>query len=103
MARIVRISKDEAGRRLGDVSAEKRFWCHDGRYLSNLAELGMALNDMSDETFGYHSGGGRTDFGNWVRNVIGDQKLATDLTRARSRAHAGQAVAQRIAFLQSKT
>jgi hypothetical protein len=102
MARIVRISSDEAGRRLGDVPVEKRFWCHDGRYISNLAELGKALNDMGDETFGYHSGGGRTDFGNWVRDVVGDQKLANDLTRARSRAQAGQAVAQRIAFLQGK-
>jgi hypothetical protein len=102
MAKIVRISGEEASRRLGDVPAEKRFWCHDSRLIKNLTELGRALDDMSDETFRYHSSEERSDFRNWVRDVIGDQKLATDLSKARSRTQAGQAVAQRIVFLKSK-
>ena len=103
IVKLVKISKEEASRRLGDVPDEKRFWCHDGRLLKNLRELGRALNDMGDEAFRYHSGEERSDFCNWVRDVVGDEKLATDLSKAGSRSQASQGVAQRIAFLESKT
>ena len=102
MAKIVKISKEEANRRLGDVPDGKHFWCHDGKLIKNLGELEKALNDMSDETFHYHSGEGRNDFSNWIRDVVGDNKLANDLSKAKSRIRAGKAVAQRISFLQSK-
>ena len=102
MAKIVKISKEEASRRLGDVPDDKRFWCHDGKVMKNLSELGKALNDMSDETFQYHSGEERNDFAKWIREVVGDDKLANDLTKAKSRIQASKAVAQRISFLQSK-
>jgi hypothetical protein len=102
MARIVRISKEEATRRLGDVPNDKLFWCHDGRVVKSLGQLEGALNDMSDETFYYHTGMGRNDFSNWAKDVVGDQKLSNDLLRAKSRAQARQAVAQRISFLESK-
>jgi len=102
MAKIVKISREEANRRLGDVPDEKRFWCHDGKFVKNLRELEKALNGMSDETFHYHSGEGRNDFGSWVRDVVGDTKLANDLSKAKSRIRAGNAVAQRISFLESK-
>jgi hypothetical protein len=102
MARIIKISKEEANRRLGNVPDEKRFWCHDGKLIKNLGELEKALNDMSDEIFHYHSGEGRNDFSNWVRDVVGDDKLAKDLSKAKSRIQASQALAQRISFLHSK-
>jgi len=102
MAKISRISKEEANRRLGNVPDEKRFWCHDGKLVKNLGELEKALNDMGDGTFHYHSGEGRNDFCNWVGDVVGDAKLANDLSKAKSRIQASQAVAQRISFLKSK-
>jgi hypothetical protein len=102
MAKIVKISKEEASRRLGDVPEDKRFWCHDGKVIKNLGELEKALNDMSDETFHYHSGEERNDFSNWIRDVLGDEKLARDFSKTRSCTQASQAVAQRISFLESK-
>jgi hypothetical protein len=102
MAKIVKISKEEAKRRLENVPDDKRFWCHDGKLIKNLRELGKSLNDMSDETFHYHSGEERKDFSKWIRDVVGDDKLAKDLSKARSRTQASQAVAQRISFLESK-
>ncbi len=102
MVKIVRISREEAGRRLGDVLDDKRFWCHDGRTIKNLGELKEALNDMSDETFHYHLSEGRNDFSNWVKEVVGDQKLANDLGKAISRIQASQTVAKRISFLEGK-
>jgi len=103
MVKIVKISKEEASRRLGDVPDDKRFWCQDGKVVKNIKELGKALNDTSDDIFHYHAGEGRNDFSNWVRDVVGDNKLANDLSKAKSRIQAGKAVAQRIAFLQNKT
>jgi len=102
MAKIVKISGDEANRRLGNVPDEKGFWCNDGKLIKNLGELEKALNDMSDETFRYHSGEGRNDFSNWLREVVGDEKLAKDLSKAKSRIQASKAVAQRLSFLRSK-
>jgi Family of unknown function (DUF5752) len=102
MFRIAKITREEAKRRLGDVLDEKRFWCRDGRDIKNLKELRKALIDMSDETFHYHLSEGRDDFSKWVREVVGDEKLADDLSKAKSRVQASQAVAQRISFLESK-
>ena len=103
MPKIIRISKEEAYRRLGDVPDDKRFWCQDGKVIKNLKDLEEALNNMSDETFRHHSGGERNDFSNWVRDVLGDDKLARDLSKAKSRIQASRAIAQRISFLRSKT
>jgi len=102
MVKIVKISREEAKRRLGDVPDEKRFWCQDGKAITNLKELGKALNDMGDETFHYHSSEGRNDFSKWIREVVGDERLANDLGKAKSRLQASQAVAKRISFLESK-
>ncbi len=103
MAKIIRISKEEAQRRLGDVPDDKRFWCQDGKVIKNLKDLEEALNNMSDETFHHHSGEGRNDFSNWTRDVVGDDKLARDLSKAKSRIQASKAVAERVSFLRSKT
>ena len=102
MVKIIKISREEASTRLGDVTDEKRFWCHDGKLIKNLGELEKALNDMSDDTFHYHSSEGRNDFSKWIRDVVGDDKLANDLSKAKSRMQAGKAVAKRISFLKSK-
>ena len=102
MVRIVKISKGEAKRRLADVPDEKQFWRHDGRNIKSLRELAKSLDDMSDETFRHHSGQERNDFSKWVREVVGDEKLANDLSKAKSRLQARQAVAQRVSFLESK-
>jgi hypothetical protein len=103
MVKIVKISKEEAKRRLGDVPNDKRFWCHDGKNIKNLRELRKALIDVSDETFHYHSGGERNDFSKWIKEVVGDEKLANELSKVRSRIQASQAVAARISFLEGKT
>jgi hypothetical protein len=102
MVKIVKVSKEEAKRRLGDVPDDKRFWCHDGKTIKNLRELRKALIDISDETFHYHLSEGRNDFSKWIREVVGDDKLAGDLSKTKSRMLASQAVAQRISFLESK-
>jgi len=102
MVKIAKISKEEAKRRLGDVPDDKRFWCHDGKNIKNLRELRKALIDMSDETFHYHLGEGRNDFSKWIREVVGDDKLAEDLSKTKSRMQTSQTVAERVSFLERK-
>jgi hypothetical protein len=100
--KMVRITKSVAEERLGNVSQEKQFWCHDGRYLKNLPELEAALEQMAEETFRYHSNEIKSDFSNWVRDVIGDEKLSRDLQKSQTPAQAAKAVADRVAWLKSK-
>jgi hypothetical protein len=99
---MVGINKSVAKVRLGNVPEEKRFWSNDGRYLSNLEELKTALEEMTDETYMFHSNETKSDFSKWVGEVIGDDKLAADLARSATRLWAAKSVADRIKFLKSK-
>jgi hypothetical protein len=78
------------------------FYCHDGTIFEDVNELAAGLATMSDETFAYHSNLEKQDFSNWVRDVIGDKQLATDLVRATSRLQATEFVVARIASLSGK-
>lgn len=100
MLKIERVSKDEARRRLADVPDDKRFWCHDGKVIKNLKELAKALSNMTDQTYYYHLSGGRNDFSKWIREVVGDARLAEDFGKAKSRTQASLIVAKRISFLE---
>lgn len=99
---MVRITKTIAAGWLADVRPENEFWCSDGRILKNLPELERALGEMSEETFSYHSNDVKSDFSNWVRDVIGDEKLSRDLVKSTTRLQASRSVANRIAWLNDK-
>ena len=99
---MVRITKSVAEGRLGNVSQDKQFWCHDGHYLKNLQELEGALEQMTEETYRYHANNAKSDFSNWVRDVFGDEKLSRDLQKSATQAQAARSVAERISLLKSK-
>lgn len=99
---MARILKQDAERMLADVSQGREFRCSDGRMLRNMVDLEKGLQTMTDETFSYHSNADKTDFSNWVDDVIGDEKLARDLRKSPDRIVAAKNVASRIAFLDSK-
>lgn len=96
---MAKISKGIARARLADVAQEKQFWCSDGRFLKNLAELKLALEQMSEETFRYHSNETKSDFSTWVRDVIGDEELSCDLLESKTPAQAARAVASEVTRL----
>ncbi len=104
MRRVKKETKDqqEARKFLASVPEEYVFWCHDGRILRDMRELGEALTTMSDETFAYHSNAEKKDFSNWIRDVIGDAQLSRRLDVAANRIEAASAVASRIATLSRK-
>ena len=94
--------KQQAQKFLAKVPEEYVFWCCDGRILRDMQELADSLSNMSDETFAYHCNSERKDFSNWVRDIIGDQKLAQDLEQALSQVQAAECVAARLALLRGK-
>jgi hypothetical protein len=99
---MVRVTKSMARKILADVPDEKRFWLADGRYLKNLEELEAALVQMSPETFHAHSNAEKTDFSNWVKDVMGDDNLAGNLLKCETQEQAARAVAERLNFLKGK-
>ena len=102
MPAIIRIPKEEAQRRLGNVPQEHAFYCHDGCYFHSLEELRAALENMSEELFSHHVTKEKNDFTNWVRDVIKDETLAKQISKANSPSQAARVVKNRVAFLRSK-
>jgi hypothetical protein len=101
-SRTSRITKSQARKFLAQVPDEKVFWCSDGHLLRNLKELGEALVAMSDHTFAYHSNEIKRDFSKWIREVIGDEKLAQTLEAATDREQAARIVDERCSLLAIK-
>lgn len=97
-----RILREDAERLLANVPGEHVFWCCYGQLLHNLRELKEALEDMLDEAYAYHANQEKNDFSEWIKYVVGDQKLARDLEKSLNRTQAAKSVAARIDFLSAK-
>lgn len=78
------------------IEPEKYFWACDGQILKNLKELAKSLEGMSNEVFGHHANKLKNDFADWVRDIFGDRKLATELKRAKTAKTAAKKVKARI-------
>ena len=95
-------TKQDAARVLDDTSEDKRFFCHDGCVSRNLNELAECLDHITDDSYRHHVTSAKNDFSNWVRDVLGDDKLANDLSLCANGADAVKAVRGRVAWLQKK-
>jgi len=99
---MARFQKLDAGKLLADVPDEYVFRCCDGSIFRNMRELRDGLEAISDETYSIHANAEKNDFGNWVRDVVADEKLARDLMKAPSRLQAAKSVASRVSSLSAK-
>ena len=93
------MEKEDARRILAQIGGERCFWVNNGPVLSNLDELYKALSEMKKETFTHHVNAEKNDFAAWVKEVSGDQKLAEDLLRVKSKKGMALKIKQRIAYL----
>lgn len=97
-----KITKQQALKLLDNVPDQYTFYCSDGSRLWSMRDLQDELLKMADDTFSYHSDHDKTDFSNWVKDIIGDEKLARDLAKAKGRLEAANAVTSRIVLLESR-
>ena len=96
------VTKEYATNYLRDVAPEQCFWVNNGPILKNLGELANALPEMNDETFHHHVNAEKNDFSNWVKNVIGDEKLANDLLSSKSKESVLKKINNRMNSLKKK-
>ena len=101
-SRTSRITKSQALKFLAPVPEANAFWCNDGKLFRDIRELSEALGAMSDQTFAYHSNDVKKDFSNWIRDVVGDEKLAQTLESIRDREQANRIVEERYTLLAKK-
>lgn len=64
------------------VEEGKEFMLSDGRKLSSLLDLRIALRTMTDEVYSKHAVPGRNDFAIWVKHAVKEPALATEMERA---------------------
>jgi hypothetical protein len=96
-------TKEDAAKVLSGVEMEKRFFCVDGCVYDTLGGMADCLEHMDADAFSYHVTSSNNDFSNWVRDVLNDDKLSADLTKAANAADAARIVRYRIHWLQKKT
>ncbi|MBS3095962.1 hypothetical protein J4480_00815 [Candidatus Woesearchaeota archaeon] len=96
------VTKDEAKKYLCDVAPEQCFWVNNGPILKNMEELANTLPDMAEDTFRHHVNNEKNDFSSWVRDIIGDAKLANDLLSSKNRDSALKKVRGRVNSLRKK-
>lgn len=94
--KTVRRSRKKVSPYLQDVTPEKSFWVSNGWVIRNLQEMPAALENMSDDTFVYHANNEKNDFSTWIREVVGDKKLAANLAKVKSRKSALTSVNRRL-------
>jgi hypothetical protein len=95
-------NKEDAQRVLRSVPDVKRFHCHDGDILNNIYEFKAALGKMRSAAYRHHVTDEKNDFARWVREVLGDDKLAGDLAKCAEQKEAFRVVADRITWLQAR-
>lgn len=99
---MTKILKEHAERRLANVPDQYVFWCNDGRMIRSIRELKEALELMSEATYAYHANREKNDFSNWIKDIIGDEKLARDLSKSSDKRQAFEYVKAREVFLLGK-
>lgn len=79
-----------------NVPEEKAFRLVNGAYIKNLNELYSALMNADEQVFRHHVNESRNDFGNWVKDVHKDYRLANSIFLAQDREECAKAVRDRL-------
>jgi hypothetical protein len=95
-------TKQDAARMLSEIEGDKRFYCNDGCIICNLHQLAECLAHMNDDSFGYHVTTEKNDFSRWIGDVVGDEKLARDISGVVNRLEAAEMVKTRVTWLKAK-
>lgn len=75
---------------------------NNGPVLKNVEELAAAMEGMGKDTYSYHANSNKNDFSNWIKEVIGDTKLANELLSSRNKDSALKKLRSRLNSLKKK-
>lgn len=95
-------SKESVIKALSDVPPENSFWVCDGSVLKNLDELLKALRKMKTDVYSYHVNNEKNDFSNWIKDVMGNVKLAGDVSKAKNKGEMIRVLSQRVKWLRKR-
>lgn len=93
------LTGEQARKFLANVPEECVFKTCDGRVIRNVRDLGKTLAHMAEGAFGYHANQHKNDFSKWVKEIIGDEKLARHLDRSPNKSQTLKELSHRIAVL----
>ena len=57
----------------------------DGTEFNNILQLAMGIRHMKEEVFSHHVNEQRNDFANWIKDCMGEQQLANELGKYKSK------------------
>ena len=95
-------TKQDTDRVLQGVTGSKRFYSVDGCVYNGLNDMALCLAHMDAGTFSHHVNSSNNDFSNWVKDILHDEKLASDLTNAGNATVALKLVRERITQLKKR-
>ena len=70
---------------LPKASPESVFYVSDGKVITDLEELGHALDEIADSVFEHHVNDSKNDFANWIEGVFKEKELAKVLRSTTSK------------------
>ncbi len=65
--------------------ARNEFHLADGRKLSSMLDLAMALQDMNEDTFSHHVNSEKNDFATWLDSEHDEKHLALELVKSKDK------------------
>ncbi|MCX6006528.1 MAG: hypothetical protein NTZ34_04605 [Chloroflexi bacterium] len=95
-------AKQDAATVVGGVTGQQRFYAVDGCVYSGLSDMADCLEHMTSDAFSHHVTSANNDFSNWVRDILNDGKLASDLDKAANADDMARIVRYRIHWHQRK-
>lgn len=97
------VSSGKAEEILSEVHPDKEFKLHLGANIKSLYELCEALDIISEASFNHHVNQHKNDFSNWVRDVLGDKRLAHQIEKIKKKKDISDAIKLRIKELERAT
>ena len=77
--------KDSKFKFFKNVSGNHVFNSNCGSKMSNLLDLAMAIRHMKDEHFAHHVNEHKNDFANWIKDCMGEEQLANELSKYKTK------------------
>ena len=95
----MRLNKKLAKKIIGNVNKENKFFCSNEEVFSNLKNLKKGIEKMDNKIFSHHAQKGKNDFSNWVKECIGDVRLADGLIGL-SKKSSSKKIESRITYIE---